>query len=385
MNKEKPDSSLESSKQSLPAVFKNPAYLFATIILVIFLAEFIIMFVLELMPEISIFKEAIVDAIMLTVLLFPMLFFLVYKPFKWYIDKQHESEKALLISERRFRDIAENACEWIWEVDAQGKYTFASPVIEKILGYKSEEIIGHHFYAFFHPDDRDQLKKGAFEAFGKKQSFRDFINRNVHKNGTIVWLSTSGIPMLDDDGKLLGYRGADTDITERMLMEEKLREAAITDELTGLLNRRGFYTLAKQQCKIADRNKRRMSLLYADLDNLKVINDELGHNEGDLAITEFATILRKTFRESDIIGRIGGDEFAVLLTDISTPSSEKIIIGHILDNLNIRNDKIADRSYQLSVSIGIAEYDPAYRCNLDELLALADKQMYEEKTLKKKS
>jgi len=384
VQKKDPNSSSESSVQSPPEVFQNPSYLFLTIILIIFCSEFIIMLVLQLLPSLPLFQQAIVDSMMLTILLFPLLFFLVYKPFRWYIDRQKKAENELIMSEMRFRDISENAREWIWEVDSGGKYTFASPVIEKILGHTCEEVIGRHFYDFFHPDDRDQLKMEALEAFSNKQSFRNFINRNIHKNGSTVWLSTSGIPIIDN-GELLGYRGADMDITDRKILEERLREAAITDELTSLLNRRGFYTLAKQQCKIADRNKRKISLLYADLDNLKIINDELGHNEGDQAIVDIANILLKTFRESDIIGRIGGDEFAVLLTEISEPNNEKIIIDHIMDNLRFHNDKIADRKYKLSVSIGIAQYDPAYRCNIDELIALADKHMYEQKSLKKNS
>jgi len=132
-------------------------------------------------------------------------------------------EAELRNSERRFRDVSENALEWIWEVDSKGKYVYASPVVEKILGYKQEEVLGKHFYDFFHPDDREELKSAAFEVFAEKKAFRDFVNRNMHKNGKTVWLSTSGSPILDEKGSLLGYRGADTDITERERMEDALR------------------------------------------------------------------------------------------------------------------------------------------------------------------
>jgi len=125
-------------------------------------------------------------------------------------------------SEERFGQVAENALEWIWEVDNNGLYTYASPIAEKVLGYKPEEIIGKkYFYDFFHPKYRQGLKKKAFEVFAKKQPFREFINRNVHKNGKTVWLSTSGVPILDEKGNFLGYRGADTDITERKQAEEQ--------------------------------------------------------------------------------------------------------------------------------------------------------------------
>ena len=127
--------------------------------------------------------------------------------------------EALETSERRFRDIAEHAQEWIWEVDAQGQYTYASPVVEKILGFTPAEVLQKHFYDLFHRDDRESLKAAALTAFAARQPFREFINRNTHKNGETVWLATSGLPRLDARGNLLGYRGVDTNITERKRAE----------------------------------------------------------------------------------------------------------------------------------------------------------------------
>ncbi|MGB2985341.1 MAG: PAS domain S-box protein [Phycisphaerae bacterium] len=140
-----------------------------------------------------------------------------------FLTGRKPAEEVLRESEKRFRDIAENASEWIWEVDADGKYTYVSPAGERILGYRPEEVLNKHFYDLFHPEDREELKKAAFEVFAQKQSFRDFINRNMHKDGHTVWLSTSGVPMLDEGGNLLGYRGADIDITERKQAEERLQ------------------------------------------------------------------------------------------------------------------------------------------------------------------
>jgi PAS domain S-box-containing protein len=138
------------------------------------------------------------------------------------VREKRQAEEALQRSEKRFRDIAENAFEWIWEIDANGKYTYASPVAEKILGYKPEELLKKHFHDLFHPEDREERKKAAFEVFAKKQPYREFLNQNVHKNGRTVLLSTSGVPVLYDEGNLLGYRGADVDITERKRAEEEL-------------------------------------------------------------------------------------------------------------------------------------------------------------------
>jgi len=139
------------------------------------------------------------------------------------ITERKQTDKELRESERRFKDIAENALEWIWETNADGKYTYVSPVVEKILGYEPGELLDKHFYDLFHPDDLEEAKKAAFKIFAKKQPFHEFVNRNIHKNGEIVWLSTSGVPMLDEEGNLLGYRGADIDITERKQAEEALK------------------------------------------------------------------------------------------------------------------------------------------------------------------
>jgi len=140
------------------------------------------------------------------------------------IVRRKEVEKALQESDERFRQVAECSGEFIWEVDVNGLYTYANPVVEKILGYKPNEIIGKkHFYDFFHPDIRDTLKKAAFEIVAKKAVFRHFVNPNVHKNGDTVILATSGSPVIDNQGTLLSYRGSDRDITERKKAEEALR------------------------------------------------------------------------------------------------------------------------------------------------------------------
>ena len=139
------------------------------------------------------------------------------------ITERRRMEQALRQSEERFRQVVENAREWIWEVDAAGLYTYASPIIERILGYKPEEILGKkHFYDFFHPDDAALLKAQAFEIFSRNDVFTEFQTRNLHKDGRVVFLLRSGVPILDANGRLIGYRGADADVTERTRIHEIL-------------------------------------------------------------------------------------------------------------------------------------------------------------------
>ena len=171
------------------------------------------------------------------------------------------------------------------------------------------------------------------------------------------------------------------DITERKRMEEEILALSITDQLTGLRNRRGFISLAEQQLKLSDRNKQGLQLYFADLDGLKWINDTLGHEEGDKALIEAATIFKETFRTSDIIARLGGDEYAALAVDITKANSE-IFLARLQSLIETRNNQ-ESRRYRLSISGGCSYYDPENPCSLDELMAHADQLMYEQKKNKK--
>ena len=115
--------------------------------------------------------------------------------YKKGLDDRRLAEAELRVSERRFRQVAESAGEWIWEVDAKGLYTYSSPVIEEMLGYTPDEIVGKkHFFELFYGDNREETKHRALEFFASKQALKDFVNQNVHKNGNVVWLSTTGKP-----------------------------------------------------------------------------------------------------------------------------------------------------------------------------------------------
>ncbi|HET9569880.1 MAG TPA: response regulator [Bacteroidales bacterium] len=133
------------------------------------------------------------------------------------------TSKQLHESKLRFEQVAEDAQEWIWEVDVDGMYTYASPVVHSLLGYTADEIVGKkYFYDFFVPEKKEELKAAAFEVFGSRATFRDFQNPNVHKNGHILMLTTSGSPMYDFAGNFVGYRGVDADVTEKVKILEEL-------------------------------------------------------------------------------------------------------------------------------------------------------------------
>jgi diguanylate cyclase (GGDEF)-like protein len=162
---------------------------------------------------------------------------------------------------------------------------------------------------------------------------------------------------------------------------EELRALSLTDQLTGLNNRRGFFALADQQLKIARRAGWETVVLFGDVDNFKEINDRLGHKEGDRALVDIANILRTTFRESDIIGRLGGDEFAILATGPAQGSA--LQLGpRFQQNLEQLNDQ-EGRSYKLGLSLGTAICNCDNKCSVEDLIHQADKMMYASKRAKR--
>jgi diguanylate cyclase (GGDEF)-like protein len=177
---------------------------------------------------------------------------------------------------------------------------------------------------------------------------------------------------------LIGY-GVSTQylINSSKRMAAEMLALSLTDHLTGLYNRRGFVTLAQQQLKIEQRATENMSLLFSDIDLLKEINDSLGHSEGDEAIVQVASILKETFRESDIIARIGGDEFVVLATRVEAKGTD-ILEKRLQQHIDSHNAK-KNRDYEISISTGIAHIDPDSRLSIDELVSKADAAMYEQK------
>lgn len=161
-----------------------------------------------------------------------------------------------------------------------------------------------------------------------------------------------------------------------VILERELRYLALTDDLTCLYNRRGFFAASTQQLKLARRNSQSMLLLFCDVDNLKTINDTYGHREGDLALVRTADALEAAFRDSDVLARLGGDEFAVLALEASGENEEAILL-RLEERLMESNAK--EFRYDLSLSIGVARFDPRHGVELGELMAQADKAMYEKK------
>jgi diguanylate cyclase (GGDEF)-like protein/PAS domain S-box-containing protein len=290
-------------------------------------------------------------------------------------------QEVLRRSEERHRSFIESLPIGLYRntMGPQGRFIMANTALARLFGFDSvEEFLSQKVLDLYvDPAKRKEVSAELLEKgfiSGKELMLK-------RKDGTPIWGSITARAIRDQEGKVAYFDGNVTDITDRKRMEEEILSLSITDQLTGLYNRRGFLSLAGQQLKLSDRNKNGMLLFFADLDLLKWINDALGHEEGDKALIEAANIFRETFRTSDIIARLGGDEFAILAIDIKGTNSEGYTarMQQLIDRWN--NQK--NREYKLSISMGCAYYDPENPCSIDDLIACADKMMYEQKQNKK--
>jgi diguanylate cyclase (GGDEF)-like protein len=200
---------------------------------------------------------------------------------------------------------------------------------------------------------------------------------------------------IDDDGQMYfgltanvaSFQGeplmlvAVKDITDKINLQEELKTEALRDSLTQLYNRKGFTSLAEHQLLVAQREQSSLTVIFLDLDGLKLINDTYGHLEGDRAIADFAELLSKSVRKSDIVARLGGDEFAIIVLGNQALAAESVLIRLTTHIHNFNNSKT--RPYTLSVSFGSARYSHLTHCPLSDLLERADENMYENKRARK--
>lgn len=264
--------------------------------------------------------------------------------------------------------------------DAEGRLTFVNPAAAAALGYTPAEMTDKEALSFV-PRDQHAIVRRADEKRSKGISDRYELVFQ-HKDGSRRTFLVSGGPRVQG-ARFGGTLAVLTDITDRKRLEEEIRALSLRDELTTLYNRRGFMTLADQQVKIANRLKKTVVLIYLDVDNLKRINDAGGHKMGDRALVEVAFILKKSFREADIVGRLGGDEFSVLAMESTTMNVDVLTqrLQEKLDQFNLRSS--AEAGFSLSVSAGVFTREPDHPATVEEMLTRADLLMYEQKRAKK--
>ena len=290
------------------------------------------------------------------------------------ITERKKAEEELKKSEQRFRDLTEHTSDWVWEVDANGVYTYSNLKVKEILGYDPDEIIGKTPFELMTPEEVKRVVP-EFQAIIKAlKPFSGLENTNLHKNGQQVMLETNGVPILDSLGQLQGYRGIDRDITERKRNEEKIQHLATHDSLTGLPNRLMFAQILNHSIQSARRNGRQLAVLFIDLDRFKIINDTKGHEAGDQLLQEIAMRYTQILRAADVISRQGGDEFVILIEDVHKLSDLQLIANNILASTYEPVVLLGDEC-RVTASIGISLY-PQDGEDDQTLMKHADMAMY---------
>lgn len=292
------------------------------------------------------------------------------------MTEHSEMEEQLRQSELNFRRLFENMQDVYYRTDARGVVQMVGPAVRKVLGYEPLEIEGKTAESYYpQASDRDAFKQ-AILADGKVS---DFPGQMVRKDGRVIDISISSQALYDDEGNFAGVEGIYRDVTQRKMLERELKRLATTDTLTGIANRRAFLEHAEHIFKTCQRYQTNMTLLMLDLDLFKNINDKYGHLGGDQVLSRFAETVKIELRESDLFGRLGGEEFCVLLQQASQHEALQAaerIRGRI-EALCLQ--AASGETFPLTVSIGIA-VNRGDDERLGRILERADRALYQAKS-----
>jgi|GEM_PF-2020421 len=291
------------------------------------------------------------------------------------ITERLQAQKEIEESEHRLRVLAEASFEGV-AITQAGVVVDANPTFASWFGRTPQDIIGEFGLSLFAPESREHVRTRSGQS-------------GIFYEATMLRPDGTRFPV-EVRGRDATFRGrtvsiaAIRDVTERKRQEAELRQQAaqlkalsLSDELTGLLNRRGFLDHARQQLRSAMRRRRSSCLFFVDLNGMKHINDTFGHEAGDRALVATASVLRTVFREADILSRLGGDEFAVLAAECGADDVQAIRL-RISACVTEFNDS-AGETFQLSLSIGSSASEPGVEVDVEHLLENADAAMYREK------
>jgi len=293
------------------------------------------------------------------------------------------------LSEKRHRFIVENSPDIIYMLDEDGNFSFVNERTASLLGYRTEEMVGQYFAGFVHPEDLERVKYAVRERRSEKRASRNiefrFIKKSdatlqqegsdqylpVELNAMGIYLNSNG----DEGPDFLGTYGVARDISERKRAEELLNYQLYHDVLTGLPNRALFQDRLEQAASWAERNSSRFALIFMDMDRFKAINDSYGHVVGDALLRKVALTMKRYIRKTDTLARIGGDEFNLLLPEISQVEDAALIADKIVSHFNNESLVVDGHEILIGFSAGIAVY-PDHGTDLTQLVHNADTAMY---------
>ncbi|NQY25995.1 MAG: EAL domain-containing protein [Piscirickettsiaceae bacterium] len=290
--------------------------------------------------------------------------------------KQAEQKQKLLFRENTFQRVALDKHAIVSISDVKGDITYANDLFCKVSGYSEQELIGKNHRILKSDIHPDAFFDDMWRTIANGHVWHGEI-QNKAKNGSVYWVHSTIVPMLNEEGKPERYISMRTDITKNKQLEEKLKQLAHFDTLTGLPNRALFVDRFTQAIAYSKRHKTLLAICFIDLDNFKPVNDTFGHDIGDKLLIEVASRISNTIRDEDTASRQGGDEFALLLGSLDSPfHSEKMLerLNHVLAEPYLIDDNIIT----ISASIGVALY-PLNDADLDTLLRHSDQAMYQAK------
>jgi diguanylate cyclase (GGDEF)-like protein len=230
-----------------------------------------------------------------------------------------------------------------------------------------------------HPDDIEKTMQEVRKNHEGETEFFESIHRERHKEGHWVWIHSRGKTIFDKNGIAVKFIGTFTDISEKKTLEDKILELAHKDQLTNLYNRHYFYGIVQEIISLAKREKKPLSLMMIDIDKFKNINDTYGHKNGDIVIKALATIMLENTRTSDIVARIGGEEFVILLPNTS-PKDAVTLANKLRKNVENYLIKLEDNiDVNITISIGVNGVFIENEITIDKALARADEALYRAK------
>jgi diguanylate cyclase (GGDEF)-like protein/PAS domain S-box-containing protein len=280
-------------------------------------------------------------------------------------------------SEARFRDLTELSSDWYWEQDENLRFTHLSGGSLEKGGFNPQTSLGKTRWEIPNIVMSEEQWTAHKATLVAHQPFYDLTYQQVADDGTVHYVRVSGRPILDEQGRFMGYRGTGKDITEAVHAQNRIQYLAYHDSLTELPNRAMFSELLNHAISKARRHNRRMAVLFIDLDRFKNINDTLGHEAGDTLLQEVGRRLKHTLRQSDTVARLGGDEFVVLLEEIGDARQVEKVAGKILAAV-VRPFHLLGQEFRVTASIGASIY-PEDGQDEQTLMKSADIAMYQAK------
>jgi diguanylate cyclase (GGDEF)-like protein/PAS domain S-box-containing protein len=295
------------------------------------------------------------------------------------LTERKQAELLLQETETKLRLAIEIAKLGFWEWNLETNEVYFSPQWKKQLGYQDHEVPHRieEWESRIHPADRARVMVQLHAYLRTPSADYEVELRFKHRDGSYRWIQARAQVVRDDGGHALRMIGTHIDITEHKEREEQVRLFAQHDRLTKLPNRALTFESAERWLSAAQRTGTRFAVLYIDLDDFKPINDTYGHHIGDEVLKEVALRLKGSFRSHDIVGRLGGDEFLVIVTQLDSALSAAHAAGHAIHELSLPY-YIGDLVLQTSPSIGISTF-PEDGTNIETLMRNADSAMYEAK------